>query len=392
MTDYFEHPIPDALFGETFGPPVDPVVGDTWSGSLGQADDGFIDLGDAFSINVIAGQVYTFTVNLDRSDNGAFFVSTTTADGQTLVEAPLGDTSLEFTFTATETGVQEIGIISTASNALYNVALASVESPVLNGGSGNDELVGTAGDDEIYGGKGSDLISGGDGEDYIDGGRQSDEIYGGAQSDKIYGGVGNDLINGDEGEDLIFGGSGNDEILGGMDNDVIFGDHGKDKLSGGSGNDELFGGASNDRLSGNSGDDDLYGGKGNDKLSGGSGNDELYGGSQADELTGGSGSDLLDGGLGNDQLTGGADADVFVFAGVTNTDVITDFEVGVDRIDIFAYGPIAEFDVLAMISEVDGNAVVDFGQNGAVTLDGVAAADLNLNSFIYLPDDIFDVG
>jgi Ca2+-binding RTX toxin-like protein len=54
-------------------------------------------------------------------------------------------------------------------------------------------------------------------------------------------------------------------------------------------------------------------------------------------LTGNSGANTIDGGLGKDTLTGGAGADTFVFGtklGLTNTDTITDFVSGTDKIQL----------------------------------------------------------
>ncbi|NKD78126.1 hypothetical protein HEQ60_10185, partial [Haematospirillum sp. H1815] len=57
-------------------------------------------------------------------------------------------------------------------------------------------------------------------------------------------------------------------------------------------------------------------------------------------LTGGDGDDTLTGGADGDRLTGGPGADRFVFASAAETrgDVITDFTVGEDRIDLSAVG------------------------------------------------------
>lgn len=117
------------------------------------------------------------------------------------------------------------------------------------------------------------------------------------------------------------------------------------------------------------------------------GDDDLFGGDALTAL------DLLDG---DDRWTGvtsagGADADTFVFADVVNADTITDFKLGSDKIDIASYGAIADADLRAMINDVDGNAVVDLGQFGTVTLDGISATDLTLENFIYLPDESFIV-
>ncbi|WP_375055367.1 retention module-containing protein [Zobellella sp. DQSA1] len=75
---------------------------------------------------------------------------------------------------------------------------------------------------------------------------------------------------------------------------------------------------------------------GNNTLIGGSDNDVLLGGDGDDILIGGAGDDILIGGLGNNILTGGEGADVFRFvdaeSGSVNT--ITDFEKGIDRLDL----------------------------------------------------------
>ncbi|MEA5475617.1 VWA domain-containing protein [Synechococcus sp. CCY9201] len=76
-----------------------------------------------------------------------------------------------------------------------------------------------------------------------------------------------------------------------------------------------------------------------DLISGGDGNDVLLGLRGDDLLLGGTGSDILAGGRGADQLTGGTGADRFLFLkgeGGSGTDLITDFEAGLDTIVIQA--------------------------------------------------------
>lgn len=71
-----------------------------------------------------------------------------------------------------------------------------------------------------------------------------------------------------------------------------------------------------------------------DNLTGGAGDDLLMGFDQADTLGGGDGTDILVDGAGVDILSGGAGADVFVFVADGRLDRITDFEDGIDRIDL----------------------------------------------------------
>lgn len=85
----------------------------------------------------------------------------------------------------------------------------------------------------------------------------------------------------------------------------------------------------------------LRGGKGADRIDGRAGNDHLAGGNGVDDLRGGRDADRVAGGGGRDTLGGGAGADVFVFAKTgdlakkaARTDVITDFEAGLDLIHL----------------------------------------------------------
>ena len=94
--------------------------------------------------------------------------------------------------------------------------------------------------------------------------------------------------------------------------------------------DELWGGDADDWMYSDDGDDRLYGRDGDDWMEGGSGNDRLLGGS---------GNDRLYGGDGDDWMEGGPHADVFSF-GLPHKggrDVITDYNGGVDVIDIQAF-------------------------------------------------------
>ncbi|CDT87371.1 Iron-regulated protein FrpC (fragment) [Vibrio coralliirubri] len=86
------------------------------------------------------------------------------------------------------------------------------------------------------------------------------------------------------------------------------------------------------------GDDQFQGTEQDDIILGHAGNDVLLGAAGDDILFGGDGSDILIGGLGDDILTGGDGDDIFKWVDepLNNyQDVITDFEVGSDRIDLF---------------------------------------------------------
>jgi Ca2+-binding RTX toxin-like protein len=125
-----------------------------------------------------------------------------------------------------------------------------------------------------------------------------------------------------------------DSINGGAGNDTLTGSIGADHIDGMNDNDRILGNGGSDTLAGQAGQDTLLGGSGNDRLAGQAGNDQL---------NGEAGNDTLIGGANKDTLTGGADADQFKFntvsesaAGGATRDVITDFEVGIDDIDLAA--------------------------------------------------------
>lgn len=126
--------------------------------------------------------------------------------------------------------------------------------------------------------------------------------------------------------DVALGG-GNDRFVGTQSvlQGTVDGGAGADLLTGGAAADRLVGGTSNDTLQGLGGDDVLEGGAGNEVM------------------RGGFGEDTLTGGAGGDRMTGGADADVFVFAARTEftagpaRDRITDFQAGIDEIDLSAF-------------------------------------------------------
>jgi hypothetical protein len=96
----------------------------------------------------------------------------------------------------------------------------------------------------------------------VDGGAGDDTIIGGFEQDILIGNAGNDTIFGDRKTDLIFGGSGDDQLFGGPGRDNIFGQAGNDRIQGGSGNDTLYGMDGDDILAGDAGEDFLNGAPG----------------------------------------------------------------------------------------------------------------------------------
>ena len=161
----------------------------------------------------------------------------------------------------------------------------------------------------------------------------------------------------------------------------LTGAEGPNRLRGDSGDDLLRGLGGDDFLHGNIGDDTAIGGQGDDEIRGGGGNDDLRGSRGHDQVIGGRGNDTINGGTGDDSLSGLGDGDYFVFDqlgnGVfTGEDVVTDFTPGLDRLvfaslvnDVPFVSPDAVLEAFTV--DADGNAHLDLGAGGSVTLLGV---------------------
>ena len=150
-----------------------------------------------------------------------------------------------------------------------------------------------------------------------------------------------------------------------VDNFTKIGTSSENLINSGNTKNVVHGLAGNDNISGGNGKDRLYGGAGDDFLQGGKGKDVLIGGRGDDTLLGGLSKDILNGGLGNDTLysdkndedilTGGDDLDVFVFTKGSKA-VITDFELGIDKIDLVALN-------LTSVNSILSNAEYDTEEN-----------------------------
>ena len=181
-------------------------------------------------------------------------------------------------------------------------------------------------------------------------------------------------------ENLKLVGSRRDDTLTGANgDDRLFGAGGNDTLRGRGGDDRLYGGKDNDKLVGGSGSDKLIGGSGRDTLSGGNGSDVLKGNAGRDSLNGGAGRDVLVGGNGKDTLTGGSDSDIFKFNRTAGIDTITDFENGLDLIEIT--NGANRFNHLTITAN-GSDAVVTFG-NVEITLENINVADLSAADFVF---------
>ena len=195
------------------------------------------------------------------------------------------------------------------SGAVLALCAAGASAAFMNGGPGNDRLIGTDTSELIRARAGNDIVLARGGPDTVVGGAGRDRLFGQRGNDRLSGNAGNDRIDGGRDSDRLFGGPGNDLLLGRAGRDVLSGGKGRDRLLGGSGNDLLNGGSGRDRLEGGPGNDRLLGARGFDLLLGGPGDDQVNGGADNDTVNGLGGRDLVVGGGGFDLLLGGADRD-----------------------------------------------------------------------------------
>ncbi len=285
---------------------------------------------------------------------------------------------------------------------------------VLRGGAGDDSVVGGSGNDEVFAGaddkgndtvqgnRGNDVLGGGDGNDLIVGGDASDDLdlknLINAGDDTLFGGAGDDFIvggsfdtktqtvaNSGQGENSIWAGTGNDTVYGDDKDDVLGGGEGNDSINAGAGNDVLYGGRggpdipNDDTLNGGDGGDKVFASSGADNVDGGAGDDTLFGGIGDDTVNGGADNDMIWGGAGDDVLTGGEGSDTFAFLSGFGTDTITDFGSGdnSDMLDLSGIDSLTLAGLRAAAIFSGGNAQLNIGEHGTLTLEGVTEAELH---------------
>ena len=130
----------------------------------------------------------------------------------------------------------------------------------------------------------------------------------------------------------------------------------------------------------------INGGRNKQTLVGTAGDDVINGYGGRDIIDGGAGNDILIDGRGKDFLTGGEGADVFRFRDDGKKDVITDFEIGIDKIDLTDFSMLYTHYDLDIRSRIDG-ALLVFGddQFRIYSADGgrIEVSDFQATDFIF---------
>ncbi len=83
----------------------------------------------------------------------------------------------------------------------------------------------------------------------------------------------------------------------------------------------------------------------------------------------------------NDILTGAGANDLFVFAQPIGNDVIHNFNVASDHIDLIGFTNVGSYSDLQIADDTNGNAVITIGSGETITLQGVDSASLTSSNF-----------
>ena len=94
----------------------------------------------------------------------------------------------------------------------------------------------------------------------------------------------------------------------------------------------------------------------------------------------------------DDNLSGSSSDDLFVLAQPIGNDTIYKFDVAHDKVNLIGFRDLSGFvDVQARLSESsNGDAVVTIAEGESITFDGVRAASLTANNFLFNRDTVMD--
>ena len=198
--------------------------------------------------------------------------------------------------------------------------------------------------------------------------------------DRLQGSAAGNILDGGRGSDILIGLAGNDRLIGFEGDDTLRGDAGADVLAGGNGFDIASYALSDAGVRVNLATGAVAGGHAaGDRLFSIEG---VIGSLLSDVLTGDAGDNRLRGSGGTDVLTGGAGADIFDFVNGAGIDRVTDFEDGVDRIDLFNYAGVnSYFDIDQDIMQVGADLHIIIGSDTMI-LEGVSRNQISSSDFL----------
>lgn len=387
------------------------------------------------SIERVNGSSFNDTIKGDANDNSLLgadgddtFLATSGYDS---IDGGAGVDQVIFNLTAVQANLTS-GTVSYNGN--NGGTLTGIEN--LTGSSFNDVLTGDSGDNIINGGGGNDTMQGGAGTDTVSfegltGYVRVDLSAGTALnysnagtllgSDTFSGfenAIGTSMIDyfkGTNGNNAFFGGDGNDQFTIGLGVDTLDGGAGSDSLTFSqvgaahvdllAGNysldannygtlisiDHAAGSVFDDVISGNANRNVLEGMVGNDTIiSSVGGEDYLMGGAGSDRLISTGGTVVMGGDT--DYINGsqGRFADVFEIGATNSSVTIWDFQRGLDKLDLSAFG----FDANGHSNYWTGTAVAN-STNSVLTLTGQNSEVVNITingsqGYLLAPTDMIN--
>lgn len=145
--------------------------------------------GTTLTVTCFDRNAFTTAINPNLNENNN--IQVTYANGVWTVtdlnNAPAGQYSN--TFTLANPGITAVRVFGRGGNDYLDVSqVANADNHVqfsLDGGAGDDHLLGSNGNDTLSGGDGDDVLVGNDGNDLMDGGTGSNYFQGGAGNDAI---------------------------------------------------------------------------------------------------------------------------------------------------------------------------------------------------------------
>ena len=332
---------------------ADTIVGGAGEDSLagGLGDDVYLFTGTGEGIDVIR-------------DLGGSDVARATKDGTRI-------TLLDWVGVETISagGFKDVGFVLRPSADNFQLSSLVLDGiAFVDGGAGNDTILGTAAGEGIHGGAGDDRLEGGDGADTLNGGAGNDRMSGGAGDDvfTVSGNAGVDFILGDAGFDTVQAvGTATVGFTALIQVERIAGDAAEGAVL------TIQGTAQGERL-------DLAGVQLEhvDLIAMGAGNDTFSGSADTDRVDGGAGNDLLGTGAGDDTV---------IFNGASTGFDTVEMGGGTDRIEAAANGTVIGLAKIEGIEEItaldftgvtiaagEGNDALDFS---AIVLSGITRID-----------------
>ncbi len=357
---------------------ANPTAGSTLAAAVGS---GGVQAGGPNAVTLVDHDVGNVQL-IANAGNDTLVVQ---ASGDTVVGGPGNDT-----------------VFVNAGTSGTRVFLGPGQNTVAAAGAAT--VVQSSGNDVVFGGDGTAVFGGGAGANLLfadnggaakviggagnvtafAGNSSGTEVFGGSGTTTFVGGSGSSTFVGGSGTSFAWGGSGGGLIEGGTgsgtyvgaahSNTQIVAGFGASQVYAGDGNTVLLQGSANDTVAASSGNVTLVG-------AGSSGNNLFVLGSGSDQLSEGAGNDITFLGSGNASITGGTGADLYeVVHGLAGgVDMISNFKVGTDLVQLNGYGPNEVQNDLAHATMGGGSTMLTLSDG--TRLDFVGVTNLTAHSF-----------